>query len=243
MFWSKKKECPITIGDKEWIETHLNLLDEKIVSLKETATILPTKKYFNWDFSGKEKDAEFVMKRVGEYCSINTDEIILDFYSEEAIELDRGTVTQQIPGTGSAGMYIQEEGTFSIFVEVQQLKRPNSLIATIAHELSHYKLLGQNNLQLDGEENEWLTDLLAIAYGFGIFIGNSRFEFSQFQSGDGWGGWQYSIQGTLPHQIIAYTMAELESRKHNTNQSWVKLLKPDFKKDFLKSKEYINSQK
>ena len=242
MFWKRKDKCPITIEDKEWLERQLGWLNENIVNLKEQSTILPTKKYFNWQFTGIEKDAEFVLKKVGEYCNVNTDEIKLQFYSEEPIELDRGTVTQQLPGTGTAGVFVQEDGAFSIFIEVQQLKKPNSLIATVAHELSHYVLLGQHGFQLDGEENEWLTDLLAIGYGFGIFIGNSRFEFSQFQSGDGWGGWQYSIQGYLPHQIIAHAMAEIEITKNQSIPSWTRLMKIDFQNDFKKSMEFMNKQ-
>ncbi|MFT4535636.1 MAG: hypothetical protein ACI9P5_003006 [Saprospiraceae bacterium] len=243
MFWKQKNKCPITIEDKEWIENQLYWLNENIVNIKEQPTVLPTKKFFNWKFTGVEEDAKFVLDKIGDYCNVNTDEIYLDFYSEEAIELDRGTVTQQEPGTGSAGVYVQEKGKFSIFVEVQQLKRPNSLIATISHELSHYVLLGQNNFELVGEENEWITDLLAIAYGFGIFIGNSRFEFSQFQSGDGWGGWQYSIQGSLPHQIIAYAMAEIETKRTSNTPPWIELLRIDFRKDLIKSMEYITQQK
>ena len=239
MFWKNKPKCPIKEEDKVWIEDQLNWIDLNVIRLEEQKTILPTKKYFNWDFKGEEKDAKFVLKKIGEYFNINTDEIAIEFYSEEAIELDRGTITQKEEGTGTAGIYVQDGNQFSILIEVQQLKRPNSLISTIAHELCHYVLLGQKGFHLDGEENEWLTDLLAISYGFGVFIGNTRFEFSQWQSGDGWGGWQYSIQGYLPQQITAYAMAEIEIRRTNTLPEWINLLKSDFQKDFTKSMNYL----
>ena len=241
MFWKRKPKCPITKEDKEWLEDHLNWLDKNVINLKKQDTILPTKRFFDWEFKGEEKDAEFILKKVGEYCNVNTESINLDFYSEEAIELDRGTITQKEEGTGTAGLYLQKGNQFSILVEVQQLKKTNSLIATIAHELSHYVLLGQKGVYLEGEENEWLTDLLAIAYGFGIFIGNTKFEFSQWQSGDGWGGWQSSMQGYLPQQITAYAMAEIEIRRTKKIPDWINLLKNDFQNDFKKSMKYLIS--
>jgi hypothetical protein len=239
MFWKNKQKCPIKDADKEWIEYQLNWINLNVISLAEQETFLPTKKYFNWNFEGEEKDAEFILRKVGEYCNVNVEKINLEFYSEEAIELDRGTITQQVEGTGTAGQYVQEGDQFSILIEVQQLKKPNSLISTIVHELCHYVLIGLKEFSLEGEENEWLTDVLAIAYGFGIFIGNTKFEFSQWQSGDGWGGWQYSIQGYLPQQIIAHVMAEIEIRRTNSLPQWTNLLKGNFQKDFEKSMNYL----
>ena len=109
--------------------------------------------------------------------------------------------------------------------------------------MSHYILIGIQNVYSDDEENEWLTDLFTIANGFGIFMGNTRFEFNQWQSGDGWGGWQYSIQGYLPQQVIAYTMAEIEIRRSNSIPEWTKYMKDDFKNDFVKSMDYLLNAK
>lgn len=241
MFWKRKAKCPITLDDKEWLETQLKWIDENILKLKDQKTILPTKEYFDWEFKGEEEDALYVLKKIGSYFKVNTQLINIEFYTEEPIELDRGTITQQEEGTGTAGIYLQGGNEHTILIEVQQLKNPHSLIATLAHELSHYVLLGQHNFRLEGEENEWLTDLLAIAYGFGIFIGNSKFEFSQWHSGDGWGGWQYSTQGYLPQQIIAYAMAEIEIKRSQELPDWIDLLKKDFKHDFKNSMRYLLS--
>ena len=242
MFWKRKQKCPINLEDKDWIVKHLNWIDKSIVKIENQPTILPTKKFFDGEFKGEEQDAEFVLKRIGEYCKIDIDNINLDFYSEESVRLDTGLMTER-EGDGSAGLYIQNGGAFSILIEVQQLQKPNSLIAVIAHELSHFVLMGQKDVYLEGDENEWLTDLLAIAYGFGIFLGNTKFSFSQWQSGDGWGGWQYSTQGYLPQQIIAYAMAEIEIRRTNKIPNWTDYLKKDFKNDFQKSMKFLISER
>ena len=113
----------------------------------------------------------------------------------------------------------------------------------MAHELSHYVLIGQKQIYEESEENEWLTDLLTIANGFGVFIGNTKFEFNQWQSGDGWGGWQYSIQGYLPQQIVGYAMAEIEVRRSEVIPDWTSYMKEDFRNDFLKSMKYLLNEK
>ena len=240
MFWKRKPKCPITKEDKAWVENYLNWLDQNVVKLENQPTILPTKKYFDWEFKGKTKDADFVLYKVGEYFGVNTDNIKLGFYNEGASKLDSSMAIRKEKGT--AGLFVQKGNHFSILIEAQQLKRPDSLIAVMAHELSHYVLAGKRRLFLNEDENEWLTDLLAIAFGFGIFIGNTKFEFNQWQSGDGWGGWQYSIQGYLPQQVTAYAMAVIEIQRTEEMPDWVKLLKGSFRKDFEKSWKYLIAQ-
>lgn len=238
MFWKRKVKCPITQEDKEWLEEWLDWIDNNVVDFRSQPTILPTKEYFDWTFTGTRKDAEFVLRKVGNYFKVDTAGIQLDLYSEESIELDRGTRTQTLKGEGTAGLFVRDGKKPTIWIEIQQLKRPNALVATLAHELSHYVLLSQKGVELEGEENEWLTDLLAIAYGFGVFMGNTRFELSQWQSGDGWGGWEYTTQGYLPQQIIAYAMAEIEVTRQVGLPDWIDLLRKDFQKDFRKSMKY-----
>ena len=130
-----------------------------------------------------------------------------------------------------------KENEIIISIETQQLKDPISLIATISHELSHQILLGENRIE---ENDEFLTDLTAITYGFGIFIGNSRFKFSQFSTNGGF-GWQSSNQGYLPEQIIAYSMAWL-SKERNEKTDYSKFMKQSVKKYFEQSFEYLEKE-
>ena len=97
----------------------------------------------------------------------------------------------------------------------------------------------EKGYHFEEQENEYLTDLTTIAFGFGIFLGNTKFNFNQWQSGDGWGGWSASTQGYLPEQVIAYTMAEIQNRKSNLEPTWVDHLQGGFKKQFKNSIKYI----
>ena len=239
MFRRKRTKCPITKEDKEWVVEHLDWIHKNLFELIEFPTILPTREFFDIDFTGTEEDAKYLLDRIGQLAKINTVDLKLNFYSEEPLELDRGLVTQKEEGSGSAGIFAETDDDFEIWIEVRQLKNPSGLIATIAHELTHFCLIAEKDINLEGEENEWFTDLVTIALGFGIFLGNVKFEFSQWQSDDGWGGWQYSSLGYLPEKVIAYAMADIETMRSNEIPEWTKFLKPDIKKDFIQSMEYI----
>lgn len=240
MFWKKKKKCPIKLEDKNWVEEKLDWINTNFIDISRQPTILPTRKYFKSEFKGDEEDAYLVLDVISDYFQINSSRIKLGFYTErsEDQDVENGTYTKQ-EGSGSAGLYIQDIDGCSIMIEMEQLKRPISLIATMAHELSHYLIMEEKGYYFDEYENEILTDLTAIAYGFGIFLGNSKFKFNQWQSGDGWGGWSSSTQGYLPQQVIAYVMAEIERRKGSYSAPWINFLEGSFQKDFEKSIKYL----
>lgn len=176
-----------------------------------------------------------------ELMNIQDTNIQLEFFSDSQIEMDDGTVLStpaDIYGSwqSAAGTYEQDEEAVIISIERDQLKNTSSLIATISHELSHLILLGEARLE---ENDEYLTDLCAIAYGFGIFIGNTRHNFSSFATSGGY-GWQSSSQGYLPEQVIAYAMAWLATaRQEKTDYS--SFMDKSLKKYFEQSLKYLNA--
>lgn len=245
MFWNRKKKLPITEDDKIWVDEDLNWLRTEFgeTHFLEIQTITPTKNFYNRTFDGSEKDAEFILERTMELMKIEDVTIKLNFFSDDIVESEDGTLLTSpadINGKwkSAAGTFEMNEDETIISIETQQLKDPMSLIATIAHELSHQILLGENRIE---ENDEFLTDLTAISYGFGIFIGNSRFHFSQFTTNSGF-GWQYSGQGYLPEQIIAYAMAWL-SKERNEKTDFSQYLNKSMKKHFDQSFNFLTEQK
>lgn len=82
--------------------------------------------------------------------------------------------------------------------------RPVELVATLAHELSHYLLLGLPDL--DEETYELTTDLMVAYAGFGLFGANAAFSFSQY--GDAFSqGWSSKRSGYLSPQSWAFALA------------------------------------
>lgn len=237
MFWKKNKKLPITNEDKIWVDEDLNWLKTEFGEehFKEIKTITPTKNFYNRNFDGTETDAKFILERTMDLMNIQNIDIKLDFFSDSPIEMADGTILTtpaDINGhwNSASGTFQQTENEIIIAIEKEQLKNPISLIATISHELAHYILLGENRIE---ENDEVLTDLTSIFYGFGIFIGNSRFQFSSQNS-----GWQSSSQGYLPEQIIAYAMAWL-SKQRNEKTDYSQFLNKSLKKYFDQSLDWL----
>lgn len=243
MFWNKKKKLPVTDEDKVWVDEDLNWLrsefgEDHFMGIR---TVTPAKDFYDIRFDGTEKDAEFIFERTMELMAIKDVDIILDFFSDSPIEMADGTIlstpSDNLDGSweSAAGTYQNDEKETIISIERQQLKNPISLIATISHELAHQILLGENRIE---ENDEYLTDLTAITYGFGIFIGNSRFHFSSFATSGGH-GWKSGGQGYLPEQIIAYSMAWL-SKERNEKTDYSQFLDKSLKKYFDQSLEWLS---
>ena len=213
MFWNNKPKAPVTDEDRDWIEDSLKYLINEFGydKIKNLKTITPTTDYFDYNFKGTEKDAEYLLNKIMSLMDIKGWRIKLMFYSEQPLEFSEGvlaTPSKNLKGgwKGSAGRYVDKGyGKKEVWIEMGQLMKPQSLIATISHELSHYKLLGENRIE---ENDEYLTDLTAISYGFGIFISNSLFDFSQW-TGSTHQGWQMNNKGYLPEQMVAYAIALL----------------------------------
>ncbi len=243
MFWKKKPKLPITPEDQVWVEESLSFLRESLgeETLLSVTTVEPTAAFFDREFDGSETDAEFILKRCMASMQIPQGKVQLEFYSEDTQTLDDGTIvttSADIFGksSGAAGTYQKQAGKTLIRIERGQLKHPESLIATISHELAHEKLLGEHRII---ENNEYLTDLTAIVYGFGIFIANAKFQFaSGLNSGF---GWQMQSQGYLPEQVSAYAMASLSLKKKEGEQPYTKHLDASVRKYFERSLAYLQS--
>ncbi len=239
MFWKKIYKLPITQEDKEWIDNDLAWLraelgEEHFLGIK---TITPTRYFYDRTWDGTEEDAHFILARTMELMDVEGSDVKLEFYTDSPIEMQDGGILSSpadITGkwTSAAGTYEQNEKEKIISIETSQLKNTISLISTIAHEVAHIILLGENRIE---ENDEFLTDLTAITYGFGIFLGNSRFNYANNNS-----GWSMNSQGYLPEQIISYAMAWL-SYQRNENTAYDKFLSDSMKKYFTKSIEYLNN--
>ena len=239
MFWKKRNKLPITLEDKEWVDADLNWLraelsEEHFLGIR---TITPTRYFYDRTWDGTEEDAHFILTRTLELMVVEDPEVKLEFYTDSPIEMqDGGTLSSPADISGkwesAAGTYEQNEREKIISIETGQLKNTISLVSTIAHEVAHIILLGENRID---ENDEYLTDLTAITYGFGIFLGNSRFNYANNNS-----GWSMNSQGYLPEQIIAYAMAWL-SFQRNENTAYDNFLSSSMKKYFTQSLEYLEN--
>ncbi len=246
MLFGKPKPT-VTPEDKEWIEEAFLWFEEEYTRdyLKNVRTIEPTKEFFPIDFKGTEKNAEDLTKKICEYMDIKDVQIDLHYFSDKPLELSEGIVTTQSEkgfrqeSKNALGTY-SEKGhrKYSIGIELEVLKNPTNLIATISHELSHLVLLGEGRLK---ENDEELTDLNCIAMGFGIFTCNSIFTFDQWQ-GTSHQGWQAKRNGYVPEEVATYALALLTRyRNDSDDNSWIEYLNPSPKKMFQRNIKYLTT--
>jgi hypothetical protein len=247
MLFGKAKPT-VKAEDRVWIEDAFIWFEEQYGRdfLKSIKIIEPTKEFFDHKFTGTEEDAEFALNQITKYMDIKGAKIELYYFSEAPMEFsEEGIVaTYNAEGNGTQDNYAlgkySEDGPnkFEIGIELSQLKNPQSLIATLAHELSHMILLGEGRIE---ENDEELTDLNCIALGFGIFTGNSIFNFQQWQ-GSSHQGWQANRQGYIPEEVAAYATA-LFNNYQNNETDWYKHLNASMSKLYKKNIKYLESTK
>jgi len=113
--------------------------------------------------------------------------------------------------------------------------KPASLVATFAHELSHALHNRANEpLDIEPELYELFTDLTAIYLGYGIFLANTRFEFSQFSNSDTQ-GWQAQGAGYLPEADMVFATALFMKIKEIPMETALPHLKPRLQKMLKKA--------
>jgi len=207
LFKNNKYNCPVSEEVRLWLENSLIWLinqfgEEKIISTK---TLTPTQENFPIPLDGTKDMANAFLNIVAKQMDLDPNKINLDFYTEQPLEIknDAGfsLYSQQYEEENySSGLYNgKNNDKFSIAIEIGQLKNPNNLIATLAHEMAHIKILGEERLK---ENDEYLTDLVTVFFGLGIFNANTSFQ--QTSSIE---GWSYSKQGYLPQQEWGYALA------------------------------------
>jgi hypothetical protein len=238
--FNKQNICPIPEEKRVWLENALIWLINQfgLNKLLDKKTLLPEKEYFPINFDGLQHIANEILPILCEQMEIKINDIQINFYKEGGIEskndFGQSIFTQQYQNKNySAGLYFgkNEEGKFLIGLEESLLDKPSKLIATMAHELSHVKIMGENRLQ---NPDEKLIDLVTVFFGIGIFNANSAAIF--YKNLNAWG---YSKQGYLSQQEWGYSLALYSYIRHEVKPPWIMHLTPNIKSDFLKSKKFI----
>ena len=119
-----------------------------------------------------------------------------------------GYVTLELVEGGSPlGTFSHDGRRASITYAPESLREPVVLIATLVHELAHYRLATLPGDRPGGAEAlEFATDLTTVYLGFGAFGANCAFNFERFQSGLSH-GWKSARQGYLGEREWVFSLA------------------------------------
>ena len=116
------------------------------------------------------------------------------------------------------------------------LSDPVGLVATFAHELAHYLIIGGAWTEPPGgwDNDEFVTDMTGVFLGFGVFLVNSSFEFGPGQHADVLGP-STSRQGYLNETSLLFAMA-IQTLLQDGDEHVVRAhLKPHLDKLFVKA--------
>lgn len=157
---------------------------------------------------------------------------------EAAAALARGAPWAETKWSGAAGTFRSGEEV-EITYSPNLLANPTALVATMAHELCHYLMANVAAEPPCGwAAHEPLTDLAAVHEGFGVFLCNSAFHFSQWTSATHQ-GWQSGRQGYLDEAELGFALGVFCIRRGIDPELAMGHLKPNPGEVFWDSLGYI----
>lgn len=241
LFGKKTPECPVDEETRIWIEQGMVWLCNEfgIVYVRNKRILVMSDEDFPVHYDGSTKSAYETLKIVADQMDINFDDILLHFYSEgipgqrtgmleNGIEID-----PEAHNDSSSGRYhgIFSDGKYHISLEEKNLHDPLRMVATLAHELAHVKLLGEYRMD---ENSEHYTELATIIFGVGIFNANTAFRLQREER-----HWQYQQLGYLTQIQWGYALAVYASLRAENGKTWTKYLNDTVLGNFKRGIDYI----
>jgi hypothetical protein len=224
--WYKEEGCPVHQQTRIWLENSflalLRIFGEQQAQYRKVLTA--ERSDFPVRFDGSERAAFETLKIVATQMEIPADKIVLDFYDENLRRITEGTPSGLYWGKG-------ESDKFEISVARTVLDDPEAMIAVLAHELAHVKLLGEQNVT---ENDELITDLTTIIFGLGVFNANAAFRTFNDAKHYGW-----SQMGYLSQMEWGYGLALFAYIRQELEPEWADYLCTNVKGDFFKGLQFI----
>jgi hypothetical protein len=232
--------CPVEVEDKVWIEESMLWLVEEFgaEAVRDCKVILPTDEFFPDPFSEEEDDVRALVERVCGYMGVSPGRVELNFFTDEDAALRLGMPSCESSSAGVAGHYQKRRGKYVIGIESALARDPTSLVATIAHELGHARLLGEARLHAGFEDHEPLTDLLTVFLGMGVFTGNAVFSFRQWTDAFSQ-GWQTERRGYLTEEMFGYALGLFAWLRGESHPAWAKYLEGNVSAYFRNGHKYL----
>lgn len=229
--------CPCPAPAKEWVERRLAWLYREFPDNVFTgkAVVLPTPEFFPDRYDHTLEAADEVLVRVCAFMGVPRERVSLEFsHDPKKVWLvnDDGNYLPHAAGTFSEG-----RRRYRITLDTDELARPDDLVATIAHELAHARLLGERRLRGDEFDNELTTDLTALILGFGVFVANSpRNWLSQFGE---WPNTGLARPEYMTPSMFGYALAHVAWWEGQRKPRWTRFLGTASLTDFKVARRFL----
>ncbi len=188
----------------KWLLTHFGGDD----FYQSTQLILPTKVFFPTEVNSQETAAKVTFEQVKKYAGMERWPCSLVAQDEDPNLLIAPTVVVQDAEQNPLGTFSADENNEIIITYNPKIvSDPIQMVATFAHELSHYLTGTAPEPPPGGWDNwEFATDIGTTFLGFGIFVANAAFNFQQHSTAESQ-GWQISGGGYLSEAEYSYALA------------------------------------
>jgi len=198
---------------------------------QDTQLVLPTREFFPSEVLSPEQAAVETFEMVRKYAGLENWPCRLEVQEQDVSPILAPTlVVKNAPSTPLGTIQSTEADEIIISYNPSICNRPNQLVATFAHEISHYLTATANEPPPGGWDNwEFATDITATFLGFGIFMANSAFSFNQYTGSDSQ-GWQTNRSGYLSESEHLYALAIFLALKELPISNASGFLKPNLKK-------------
>jgi hypothetical protein len=211
--------CPLAPREKAWVEVRMRWLAEQfgIDRLVRAEVVRPTDTCFPDTYDGTPEAAQRYMDRLCGYMGVQPAFRLLVHDDEDL--------------SGLAGWY--EPGT--LHVAQSLLGDAVALIARVVQGLAHH-LLFSRKLLADEPDRAWVTDLLGVFLGVGVFLGNATLRQSCHHKGRSYSSFVY-----LSSPMLGYAMAIFAWLRGEEEPSWIGDLCPDASMFLRSGLRYLTS--
>jgi hypothetical protein len=222
-FFSKKSlhsSCPVPPETRLWVDAKFKWLIDTFgeQTIRHKKILIPHYSDFPFDYNGSLESAVGTLAIIASQLDLNVAEIDLFVLAEDVN-------TEKSLGQGKGNKNY-------VGLEKQKLTQPENLIATLARELAHIKLLTEGK---QAEDDERMTDMVTVLFGLGIFNANAAFRTF---SGMNYTSWLK--MDSLSRLEWGYALALLAQWRQEDN-SWMEHLSVDVKSDFKKSMKWLTT--
>ncbi|MBC7854762.1 MAG: hypothetical protein IAF94_15125 [Pirellulaceae bacterium] len=232
-------ECPCSPPAKAWVEEGLSWLcrefPENIFTGKRL--ILPTGEFFPEPYHGTDEDVEILLRRVCDYMQVDRSRVVLDLMTGGDKTL---LVNEEGHYIASVGGTYEDAGDYAaIHLDVSALEDPIQVVGTLAHELAHHRLMGEQRVTGDEFDNELLTDLTTVALGLGLFLASSPRNWrSQYFK---WEGTDFNRPEYMSPLMFGYALAHLAWFENESRPRWAKHIPYEARHSLNASLRYLSA--
>ena len=234
--------CPVDQQAQQWIEQRMRWLTLEFGDslLLDAPNVTPTEEFFPDKYNATDDSARKLVSRIGKYMHVPDSSYRLEFYSEEqnlALVNHEGYSVSNV----AAGLYGYEYGQQVIKLNRSDLPNPMAIVGTIAHEMAHARLLGENRSPADMFDNELITDLTVVFHGLGIFLANTP---RNWRADDQtWPGTELRRPEYMSLPMFGYALALRSQLRFEESPKWIKYLKGGVRSEFKQAVRYMNKRR